>query len=45
MYNVQIPVKVQRVQGYERFLSRMYDSIFGTLLFATNPHVYFYQDV
>lgn len=45
MFKVQIPVKVQRVQNRERFLSRMYDSIFGTLLFATNPHVYFYRDV
>lgn len=45
MYNVQIPIEVQGVQNRERFLSRMYDSIFSTLLFAANPHVYFYQDV
>ena len=47
---IQIPIKVQRVQNFERLffqrlLSRIYDSILGSLLSATNPHVYFYQEV
>ena len=49
---IQIPIKVQRVPNFERLfffferlLSRIYDSILGTLLSATNPQVYFYQEV